>query len=105
MQTKQKKPEQSNITYYECDSCGYPFKHSEVAIYSQTIRAENEQDIVNFVQCPHCEELLVFEPYCYIARETTSPEREFIELRRTFEKEEDEKNRQLETEAAIQSKC
>jgi rubredoxin len=105
MQTKQSKSQQNTITYYECDSCGYPFRHSEVAIYSQAIRAENEQDIVNFVMCPHCEELLVFEPYCYIAREVTEPEEGFIKLRRTFEKDEDEKNRRLEAETAIQSQC
>ncbi len=85
MSQKNKDKTQKTISYYECDACGYPFKHNEIAIYSAPIRAEGKDDMVNFVVCPNCEELLVFEEYCYIARTTRDTEEEFERMRKIYE--------------------
>jgi hypothetical protein len=82
---KLKQVEQDKITYYECDSCGFPFKHEEVVIEAQTVSTDNGSDCINWVSCPFCEEMLVYEPYCYIAREVQDTRENFVGLRNTFE--------------------
>jgi len=84
MSDKNNKKEKK-ISYYECDACGYPFKHNEIAIYNAPMRAESQQDMVNFVVCPNCEELLVFEDYCYIARNRNDTQEEFDRMRKIYE--------------------
>ena len=71
--------------WYECEACGYPFTPEEAPVYSATMIAEGEEEIVNFTLCGNCNEFLVLPTHTYCAEVINGTPEEFNKLRSTYE--------------------
>jgi len=76
------------IFWVECESCNYPMRTSEAVDNGLYSVPAFTGDILTYLPCPNCKEILIYTPDTYITVEVTGSMEEFNELRKIHEVEE-----------------